>query len=82
MDITEVLSLDLELELPEGLDKGHAFYIPHGATELQEEVIAEAQLQPVSGGLVCYQLLCHLASVTRESTLWPPHPCEPSTNNS
>ena len=37
MNITKVLSFDLELELTEGLDKGHAFYISHRSTELQEQ---------------------------------------------
>lgn len=35
MNITEVLSFDLELELTEGLNKGHAFYISYCPTELE-----------------------------------------------
>lgn len=37
MNIAEVLSLDLELELAEGLDEGHAFYISHRPAELKEQ---------------------------------------------
>lgn len=37
MDVTKVLPLDLELELAEGLDKWHAFYIPHCSAKLQGE---------------------------------------------
>ena len=35
VNITKVLSFDLELELTEGLDEGHAFYISHCSTELE-----------------------------------------------
>lgn len=34
MDVAEVLPLHLELELPEGLDEGHALNVPHGASQL------------------------------------------------
>lgn len=43
MNITKVLSLDLELELTEGLNKGHAFYISHCSTELQEQSYYRSQ---------------------------------------
>lgn len=34
MDVAEVLPLHLELELSEGLDEGHAFNVPHCASQL------------------------------------------------
>lgn len=34
MDVAEVLPLHLELELSEGLDKGHALDVPHCASQL------------------------------------------------
>ena len=37
MNVTEVLSFDLELELTEGLNKGHAFYISYCPTKLEEQ---------------------------------------------
>lgn len=37
MDITKVLLFDLELELPEGLNEGHAFNISHCSTELEKQ---------------------------------------------
>lgn len=43
VNITKVLSLDLELELTEGLNKGHAFYISHCSTELQEQSYCRGQ---------------------------------------
>jgi hypothetical protein len=35
MDITKVFPLDLELELAEGLNEGHAFNVSHCATKLK-----------------------------------------------
>lgn len=34
MDVAEVLPLHLELELSEGLNKGHALNVPHCASQL------------------------------------------------
>ena len=34
VDVAEVLSLHLELELSEGLDEGHALYVAHSASQL------------------------------------------------
>lgn len=34
MDVTEVLPLNLELELSEGLDEGHALDVAHCSSEL------------------------------------------------
>lgn len=34
MDVAEVLPLHLELELPEGLNKGHAFNVSNCASQL------------------------------------------------
>lgn len=41
MDITKVFPLDLELELAEGLNEGHAFNVSHCATKLKKHTILE-----------------------------------------
>lgn len=35
MNVTEVLPLHFELELPEGLDERHALYVANSASQLQ-----------------------------------------------
>lgn len=45
MDITKVLPLDLELELAEGLNEGHAFNVSHCATKLKGHTISEVNTE-------------------------------------
>lgn len=48
MDVAEVLPLDLELELPEGLDEGHALDVTYGAAQLGTQMGHGLSLLPVT----------------------------------
>ena len=72
MDITKVLPLEVELELAEGLNEGHAFNISHCATKLKGHTMSEVNIDslPCAVSQFSAQLQCdckHLVALQKSA---------------